>query len=141
MNFSEGLVLREESDYRIGYLEEDFFKEHVVNAYIGCATTSGPPEFLHILNYLTEEMALVYFVTNREDFPDVADDEMFISDLSQGLDHALSRVYDRMGAEYIELFARDVHTFLCDNAFFFKETDDVYGETVRFFNQPVMSIW
>lgn len=141
MLVSEGFKLNELTDYRVGYFEEEFFKEHIINAYLGCSTSFGPPEFLDILNFLSEEMAVIYCVTNPEDFSHIEDMESFVSDLIDGVDVALSHVYNEMGSDYIEMFARDVHSFLIDNHLFFKETDDISRSFVRYFNEPVMNVW
>lgn len=147
------LALRLETDYRIVYMKEDLFSEHITNVYIATHTENGAPFFDQIVSELLEIRALLLIeVLKRESLesdnkPDITYEELeeLEGRIEQygDMEAAVSVLHRFEEPGFLELFHRDVYYYLMEKqlAFFMREKEYQQRKESISKNEPVTEVW
>lgn len=140
------LALNFEEDYRVIYMDEDFFLQSFQDAYVGTVSVFSAIDFVDILVNMTHVIAYYYFISCSEHHPlqqnkSEKEKEITLEKLTFGDYNTTNDVMEYVEENFIELFARDLHIFLRTTGFYYFDYDYSNPEGVRVYNEPFHSAW
>ena len=135
-----------EVDYRIAYIDFDFFTERMAETYTYCSSMTKIPTILEILMDIQDDV-LIYYLWEREhkvmaQFPNYYTFVDVYNGLRRGDEeyiHVVYGVITRHLPSYCELFTRDILLFLEQHKLPFLDVDELGCYHLR--NSPANSCW